>query len=930
MDATRRAETLRWARALARSDDATVGAAGRTILSLIETIENGGVVDPARLARMRHRAREFLTSGDRELRAAARAVLMLADEVDPPRSRSPLQPSREARAPAFPTRRAVSAVVAALAVGCVLAVGVLAARRFLAPGVDASGPPAGAVFGRRTLSRAVFTARGAARWDLDGRDVSGQVTNQGGRLVFAPRMLPDGKHNVVVKSRSGFLGARTVRRFAFRVDTKAPVIRIVPRANVHARQPLVVRGAVDADARLAVAGRATTLDHGAFVIRRAPPLPRTLVLRATDAAGNVAVRRLTVAVVPRRPRVPVRGVHMTAYAWADRDLRAGVMKLVRERRVTAVELDLKDESGVVGFPADAQLAQRAGAVRDIYDLAKAVRELHRLGIRVIGRLVCFRDPVLAAAAWTHGRRDQVIQTPAHRPYAGYGGFTNFANPEVRRYNIEIAVAAAKLGVDDVLFDYVRRPDGPIGSMRFPGLRASPEKAIVRFLHESRLALRPYGTYLGASVFGVAATRPREVAQPIGRMARELDYVAPMVYPSHWGRGEYDVANPNSQPYQIVLRSLRDFSRDVAGSGARVVPWLQDFSLGVTYGPSEVTAQIRAARRDGIPEFLLWDPNVTYTEAALPPNAPTQTSGTEKATSTKRRGGRLPNELGQIPVIMHHEIRPDRVGPYDQTPAEFRSELERLWREGYYPVTTEELVDRKLDRVPRGKTPVVLTFDDATRYQLFFRGRQLVRTTAIGVLLQFARTHPGFPATGSIYVLREPFGGVPQGAAWLRWLVEHGFELGNHTYDHVPLNTLPRAQVARELALGEKVITDAVPGYRVRTMSLPLGAMPRPAILASRGQTAGRRYGPYGVLLVGANPAPSPYSRTWDATAIPRIRSSHAGWNGEPDLGASYWLRELAAHPESRYVSDGDRRWVTVPRSRMPELAPRFHSRARPY
>jgi peptidoglycan/xylan/chitin deacetylase (PgdA/CDA1 family) len=589
--------------------------------------------------------------------------------------------------------------------------------------------------------------------------------------------------------------------------------------------------------------------------------------------------------------------------------------------VNAIELDLKDESGVVGFPADARLARRAGAVRDIYDLAKAVRELHRRGIRVIGRLVCFRDPVLAAVAWKRGHRDQVIQTPSHRPYAGYGGFTNFANSDVRRYNIEIAVAAAKLGVDDILYDYVRRPDGPIASMRFPGLGGPPEAAIVRFLHESRLALRPYGTYLGASVFGVAATRPREIAQPIASMAREIDYVAPMVYPSHWGRGEYGVANPNSQPYDIVLRSLRDFRRDVAGSGARIVPWLQDFSLGVPYGPGEVRAQIRAARRDGINEFILWDPAVTYTETALAPKV--STIGLTTATPK-------PNELGEIPVIMHHEIRPDRIGPYDQTPAEFRSELERLWREGYYPVTTEELVDRKLGRVPRGKTPVVLTFDDSTRYQLFFRGRKLVRTTAVGVLLQFARTHPGFRATGSMYVLREPFAGVPQGAAWLRWLVDHGFELGNHTYDHLPLNRLRPAQVARELALGEKVITDAVPGYSVKTMSLPLGAMPTPAILASRGEAAGRSYGPYGVLLVGANPAPSPYSRTWNPAAIPRIRSSHAGWKGEQDFGASYWLRELAEHPDSRYVSDGDPRWVTFPRSRMPELAPRFRSRARPY
>jgi hypothetical protein len=110
------------------------------------------------------------------------------------------------------------------------------------------------------------------------------------------------------------------------------------------------------------------------------------------------------------------------------------------------------------------------------------------------------------------------------------------------------------------------------------------------------------------------------------MARELDYIAPLIYPSHWNDGEYDVPDPNAQPYLIVQRSLEDFKRDVAGTGARLVPWLQDFSLGVTYGPAQVRAQIEAADHDGIHEFLLWDPDVTYTAAALTPNAPTSRQG----------------------------------------------------------------------------------------------------------------------------------------------------------------------------------------------------------------------------------------------------------------------------------------------------------------
>jgi hypothetical protein len=120
------------------------------------------------------------------------------------------------------------------------------------------------------------------------------------------------------------------------------------------------------------------------------------------------------------------------------------------------------------------------------------------------------------------------------------------------------------------------------------------------------------------VFGIAATRPDEIAQDIPRMAATVDFIAPMVYPSHWGPGEYGVANPNASPYDITYRSLVDFQSQVNGTGASLIAWLQDFSLGVEYGPAEVQAQIDAAKDAGVLDFLLWDAAATYTAAALSP------------------------------------------------------------------------------------------------------------------------------------------------------------------------------------------------------------------------------------------------------------------------------------------------------------------------
>jgi len=256
----------------------------------------------------------------------------------------------------------------------------------------------------------------------------------------------------------------------------------------------------------------------------------------------------------------------------------------------------------------------------LYDPKKVVAQLHSLGLRVVGRIVCFRDPKMAGWAWKHGHHDWVVQSPSGGPYnsAKYGGaaFTNWANPEVEKYNIDLATEAAKNGFDDVMYDYVRRPDGPLATMKFPGATVPAPVGVANFVRDTSGPVRDNGAYLGLAVFGVSATRPKEVGQDIGTMAKYVDYVAPMVYPSHWGPGEYGVANPNAQPYAIVNKSLKDFQKKVAGTDAQVMPWLQDFSLGVTYNVPQVKAQILAAARDGIGSFLLWNAGCSYQGGAL--------------------------------------------------------------------------------------------------------------------------------------------------------------------------------------------------------------------------------------------------------------------------------------------------------------------------
>jgi hypothetical protein len=159
-------------------------------------------------------------------------------------------------------------------------------------------------------------------------------------------------------------------------------------------------------------------------------------------------------------------------------------------------------------------------------------------------------------------------------------------------------------------------------MVFEGLEGDPADVVVGVLAAAQERVAPYGARVGASVFGVSATCPRCVAQPIDRIAQVADFVAPMVYPSHWNPGQLGVADPHRQPGPMVAASVPLFVEAVAGTGAVVTPWLQDFTLdGVPYGAPQVRAQVEASEAAGGAGFLLWDPACTYHLEGLDPQPP---------------------------------------------------------------------------------------------------------------------------------------------------------------------------------------------------------------------------------------------------------------------------------------------------------------------
>jgi hypothetical protein len=168
------------------------------------------------------------------------------------------------------------------------------------------------------------------------------------------------------------------------------------------------------------------------------------------------------------------------------------------------------------------------------------------------------------------------------------------------YDTGVAAAAARAGFDEIQFDYVRFPsDGDVSIIRYPGKHAQPmNETVAAFLRYAATRLHPLGVRVSADVFGLSASHDLGIGQHPGQIGEVVDAIYPMTYPSHYTAGEYNLPDPNAAPGPTVSHSLSDFQTQLSGGRAVIVPWLQDFSLGRTYSPRDVAAQVAAAHAAG--------------------------------------------------------------------------------------------------------------------------------------------------------------------------------------------------------------------------------------------------------------------------------------------------------------------------------------------
>ncbi len=291
--------------------------------------------------------------------------------------------------------------------------------------------------------------------------------------------------------------------------------------------------------------------------------------------------------------------------------------------VNALVINVKDDNGFITYNSNVEIVQEMNKetpipIKDIDNMLEILKEYD---IYTIGRIVAFKDKNFAVKSQKHAIQLKTGGTWLD-PNSGNIPWVNPFDQYVWDYNIAIAKEASLLGFDEIQFDYVRFPDGakkynPI--TEFPGRDGrDKDEAIADFLEYSRKELEPYNVNLGADVFGIITRTwddyPEDIGQTWILIGQHVDNIAPMVYPSHYSTGWYNLENPNAHPYLVVKGSMEEaVEKNSSMENPPIIrPWIQDFDwAGIAYGPDKVRDQIIAAKELGIYEYMIWNPSNVY-------------------------------------------------------------------------------------------------------------------------------------------------------------------------------------------------------------------------------------------------------------------------------------------------------------------------------
>ena len=352
----------------------------------------------------------------------------------------------------------------------------------------------------------------------------------------------------------------------------------------------------------------------------------------TEAETEPETESIVIEQAPERVPVKARGIYISAYVAGTPAMVDNLIAEIDRTEVNALVIDLKDDFGRVACEMDSPLVGEVGSVKVyIRDVEGLMQKLKEHGIYAIARIPAFRD------AWLGEQKPEWCIRKADGTVFKDRDGNAWVNPykkEAWDYLVEIATEAKRVGFDEVQFDYVRfctekgMQEAVFDENDVQG--RSRTDIICEFMAYAYEKLKNEGLFVSADVFGAiinSGINADSVGQIYGEMAKYLDYISPMIYPSHYADGNYGIDHPDIHPYETISAALADSRKELYFAGldgshvATVRPWLQDFTASwlashIPYGGEEVRAQIQATYDAGYDEWLLWDASCKYEWSGL--------------------------------------------------------------------------------------------------------------------------------------------------------------------------------------------------------------------------------------------------------------------------------------------------------------------------
>lgn len=287
----------------------------------------------------------------------------------------------------------------------------------------------------------------------------------------------------------------------------------------------------------------------------------------------------------------IRGIYLAPGVFYSKYAVDEFFRMVDLGLVNAAVLDVKDERGRVMF----------SLYKDFIERAKKKK------VHLIARQCIFKDEALALKNGGALALKDFSGKIWFQEKCGY--WVDPSLEEVREHNKRITQKTFEAGFDEVQFDYIRYPSGDKPYKNYQNKLEN----IIKFLDivkeakppEKRISLTFYGYTVWANVLA-------KEGQNFEKMAKRVDAVYPMLYPSHFHDNFMNDSTKEWRTYSLIYESIKKAQERLPEKEIDIVPYLQAFNWRRSkLGRKYVLNQLKAAAESSSDGFILWEAGGDY-------------------------------------------------------------------------------------------------------------------------------------------------------------------------------------------------------------------------------------------------------------------------------------------------------------------------------